>query len=76
MRANVLLFEHAAGTCRMGRLGDPHAVMTADGLLMGAHNIVVADASLIPVMPDVPINLTCMLLGWRFVESAARIANR
>jgi choline dehydrogenase len=74
VRHNVIPFEHAVGTCRMGRLDDPCAVTTAEGVLAGVENIVVADASVIPLIPPVPINLTSMMIGWRLAESALGIA--
>jgi choline dehydrogenase len=75
VRANVMPYEHAAGTCRMGPPDEPDAVTTADGLVRGFENLIVADASVMPLLPPVPINLTCMLVGWRLAETALRIAS-
>lgn len=44
-------YFHACGTCRMGRPGDPAAVVDLDGALIGRSAVHVIDAS---VMPDVP----------------------
>jgi choline dehydrogenase len=74
VRANVMPYEHAACTCRMGRPDDPDAVTTADGLVRGVENVVVADASIIPALPAVPINLTCMMIGWQLAESVSQLA--
>jgi choline dehydrogenase len=74
VRANVMPYEHAACTCRMGRPDDPDAVTTADGLVRGVDNVVVADASIMPALPSVPINLTCMTIGWQLAKSVSQLA--
>jgi choline dehydrogenase len=74
VRENVMPYEHAACTCRMGRPDDPDAVTTADGLVRGVDNVVVADASIMPALPSVPINLTCMMIGWQLAKSVSQLA--
>jgi len=74
VRANVMPYEHAACSCRMGGLDDPDAVTTADGLVRGVDNVVVADASVMPALPSVPINLTCMMIGWQLAKSVSQLA--
>lgn len=61
---------HPVGTLRMGREGDPQAVVDQSGRLYGCGNITVADGSIMPAIPSVPTNLTCMLIGERI---AARL---
>jgi choline dehydrogenase len=56
---------HPAGTLRMGDAKDALAVVDQAGRLHGARNVTVADASIMPVIPSVPTNLTCMLIGER-----------
>lgn len=63
LRANVTSFSHPVGTCRMGPRSDPYAVVGVNGLVRGTSNIFVGDASIMPVIPRAPINLTCMLIG-------------
>jgi choline dehydrogenase-like flavoprotein len=58
----------------MGRPDDPDAVTTADGLVRGVDNVVVADASIMPALPSVPINLTCMTIGWQLAKSVSQLA--
>lgn len=54
---------HPAGTLRMGREGDPMAVVDQHGRLFGCRNVIVADGSIMPALPSVPTNLTCMLIA-------------
>ena len=65
IRATVRTTWHPVGTLRMGKEGDSMAVVDAYGRLYGCRNVMVADASLMPVIPSVPLNLTCMLIGER-----------
>jgi choline dehydrogenase-like flavoprotein len=64
----VVGYDHPVGTCRMGQRGDPAAVVDPDGVVAGTGNVVVADASVIPVLPRAGTNLTAMLLGWCLAE--------
>lgn len=65
VRATVRSTWHPAGTLRMGRSDDPLAVVDQRGRIRGCHNITVSDASIMPTLPSVPPNLTCMLIGER-----------
>lgn len=56
---------HPVGTLRMGKDGDATAVVDQRGKLHGCSNVTVADGSIMPVIPSVPTNLTCMLIGER-----------
>jgi choline dehydrogenase len=59
---------HAAGTARMGPPHDAGAVVDAAFHVHGVDALRVVDASVMPVLPSVPTNLTCIMLG----ERAAR----
>jgi choline dehydrogenase len=59
---------HPVGTLRMGREGDAMAVVDQQGRLYGCSNVTVADGSIMPALPSVPTNLTCMLIGERIAE--------
>jgi choline dehydrogenase len=65
IRATVRTTWHPVGTLRIGREGDPMAVVDRCGRLYGCRNVTVADASIMPAIPSVPLNLTCMLIGER-----------
>lgn len=56
---------HPVGTLHMGREDDATAVVDQHGRLHGCCNVTVADGSIMPAIPSVPTNLTCMLIGER-----------
>jgi choline dehydrogenase len=56
---------HPVGTLRMGREGDAMAVVDQRGRLYGCSNVTAADGSIMPALPSVPTNLTCMLIAER-----------
>ena len=58
-------FHHAAGTCRMGPVGDPMAVVDERLRVHGLENLRIADASIIPVIPHAPTNNTAYMIGER-----------
>jgi choline dehydrogenase len=53
-------YWHPVGTCRMGAAGDPHSVVDSRGRVNGVENLVVADASIFPVIPRANTNLPTM----------------
>jgi choline dehydrogenase len=55
-------FFHPVGTCAIGRVVDGR------GRVRGAERVVVADASIIPEIPHVPINLTVIAVAERLAE--------
>jgi choline dehydrogenase len=59
---------HPAGTARMGPASDAGAVVDEHFCVHGVESLRVVDASVMPVLPSVPTNLTCIMLG----ERAAR----
>jgi choline dehydrogenase len=65
IRTTVRGAWHPVGTLRMGREGDAAAVTDQRGRLFGCHNVTVADGSIMPALPSVPTNLTCMLMAER-----------
>jgi choline dehydrogenase-like flavoprotein len=65
VRAHVTDDGHPVGTCRLGPPFDCRAVVGSEGRVYGTENVLVADASIIPVIPRAPINLSCMLIGLR-----------
>ena len=65
IRSTVRGTWHPVGTLRMGREGDATAVVDQQGRLYGCSNVTVADGSIMPALPSVPTNLTCMLIAER-----------
>lgn len=64
-RTAVRAAWHPVGTLRMGASTDRAAVVDSRGRLYGVRNVTVADASIMPHIPSVPTNLTCMVIGER-----------
>lgn len=56
---------HPTGTARMGRAGDPLAVVDERLRVHGVDGVDVVDASVMPAIPSAPTNLTCVMLAER-----------
>jgi 5-(hydroxymethyl)furfural/furfural oxidase len=54
---------HVAGTCRMGRPGDPGAVVDPQCRLIGLDGLRVVDASIMPRVPRANTNLPAIMLA-------------
>jgi choline dehydrogenase len=54
---------HAVGTAKMGLDTDSQAVVDQYGKVHGCKNLYVCDASIMPTIPSVPTNLTCMVMA-------------
>lgn len=65
---NVGTYCHALGTARMGPDGDPRAVVDQYCRLCGIDNLWVVDASVIPTIPRVPLNLIAIMVGERVAD--------
>jgi choline dehydrogenase len=65
IRTTVRGTWHPVGTLRVGKQGDAMTVVDECGRVSGCENVTVADASIMPAIPSVPPNLTCMLIGER-----------
>ncbi|OLT16473.1 hypothetical protein BJF78_14535 [Pseudonocardia sp. CNS-139] len=68
MRASVRGSVHPAGTCRMGAVGDPAAVVDPACRLIGYRDTYVVDASVMPDVPRANTNLTVVALAERIAE--------
>jgi choline dehydrogenase len=56
-------YFHPVGTCKMGPAADPLSVVDACGRLHGVEGAVVADASIMPVIPRANTNIPCAVVG-------------
>jgi choline dehydrogenase len=59
-------FHHGVGTCAMGSVVDERLNV------LGLEGLRVADASVIPIIPHVPTNLSCIMIGERAAEFMRR----
>ena len=59
---------HAAGTCSMGRRGDPHAVVDPTCRVIGFDNLRVVDASVMPDLTKANTNLSTIAIAERAAE--------
>jgi choline dehydrogenase len=69
IRGTVGSYYHPAGTCRMGPDADAGAVVDLQLRVRGITGLRVADASVIPVIPNAPLNATVLAIA----EKAARL---
>ncbi|MCY7303060.1 MAG: GMC family oxidoreductase N-terminal domain-containing protein [Thermoleophilia bacterium] len=56
-------YFHPVGTCAMGVESDPFAVCDGAGHVRGLESVLVADCSLMPVIPRANTNLPAVLVG-------------
>ena len=71
MRANCVEFFHAVGTCRMGAVNDPRSVVDSGCRVIGIENLLVCDASIIPIPPHAPTHLTTVTLAEKLAHQIA-----
>jgi choline dehydrogenase len=72
VRARVETYHHPVGTCRMGGVSDPNAVVDARGRVHEVDGLTVADASIMPVIPAANTMLATLMIAERI---AGEIAN-
>ena len=63
--ANAVGYAHAVGTCRMGSVGDPRAVVDPDCAVIGYDGLHVVDASVMPDIPRANTHLTTVAIAER-----------
>jgi choline dehydrogenase len=66
LRQRVGSYYHPAGSCRMG--SDPDAVVDAQLQVHGVAGLRVADASVMPAIPNAPLNATVLAIAERAAE--------
>jgi len=62
-------YNHPSGTCRMGLADEPDAVVDGNGRVIGLEGLAIVDASIIPVLPRVPINPTTVLIAEKLSQT-------
>lgn len=65
LKATVSDYVHACGSCKMGLPEDPAAVVDPSCRFIGAENLSVVDASVIPVIPRANTHLTAVMIAER-----------
>ncbi len=68
IRRSHVHYYHPVGTCSLGPADAPHAVCDARGRLHGQERIVVADCSLMPVVPRANTNVPAVVVGERIAD--------
>ena len=68
MMREVTTFSHISGTCKMGPVSDPLAVVDQYGRVRGLEGLRVADASIMPDLVRAAINPTVMMIGERMAD--------
>ena len=68
MLREAVTFSHISGTCKMGPLSDPMAVVSQSGRVYGLEGPRVADASIMPDLVSAPINPAVLMLGERIAD--------
>lgn len=71
IRSSYISYYHGVGTCRMGRAGDPGAVVDPELRVRGIGGLWVADASVLPTVPHANTNLAAILVGELGARSVA-----
>ncbi|VFR31186.1 Choline dehydrogenase [plant metagenome] len=69
VRRSVFGVWHASGTCRMGALDDPMAVVDAGGKVIGMRNLHVADASVMPRLPTANTNIPVIMIAEKISDA-------
>jgi 5-(hydroxymethyl)furfural/furfural oxidase len=68
VRNNVFGVWHASGTCRMGGVADPRAVVDPAGRVIGVGGLTVADASVMPLLPTANTNIPTMMIAEKIAD--------
>jgi 5-(hydroxymethyl)furfural/furfural oxidase len=61
VKTYMLPSYHVSGTCRLGTVGDPEAVVDASGCVIGVDGLRVVDASIFPTLMAAGCNLPVMM---------------
>jgi choline dehydrogenase len=67
-RSTYTSYFHGVGTCKMGPVSDPMAVVDQHLRVHGMENLWIGDASIMPTVAHANTNLTCMMIGERAAD--------
>jgi choline dehydrogenase len=68
IRTRVGSYHHPVGSCAMGRDPDAGAVVGCHGAVHGVENLWIADASIMPTIPNANTNLTTIVIAERIAS--------
>jgi choline dehydrogenase len=68
LRSTISSYWHPAGTCRLGLDPGPGAVVDLQLRVHGVTGLRVADASVLPVIPNAPLNATVLAVAERAAD--------
>jgi choline dehydrogenase len=68
VRERVESAFHPCGTCRMGRVSDPLAVVDPETRIIGTENLRVADSSIMPRITNGNLNAPTIMIGERAAD--------
>jgi 5-(hydroxymethyl)furfural/furfural oxidase len=68
VRDNVQSAWHASCTCRMGDPANPQTVVDPHGKVVGAQNLFIADASVMPEVSRTNTNIPTIMIAERIAE--------
>jgi choline dehydrogenase len=61
-------YYHPVGTCKLGPVSDPEAVVDSTGAIHGLESGFVADCSIMPVVPRANTNIPAVVVGERIAS--------
>lgn len=68
VKATATTVYHPVGTCKMGRADDPDAVVDDSLRVYGVQGLRVADASIMPVIPNVNTDAPARMVGYHLAD--------
>ncbi|MBL4582740.1 MAG: choline dehydrogenase [Gammaproteobacteria bacterium] len=68
VKQNIESAYHPAGTCKMGEVSDPLAVVDKDCRVHGLKNLRVVDASVFPTLPNGNINAPVIMVAEKIAD--------
>ncbi len=69
IRKTAITVHHPAGTCKMGPVSDPLAVVDSDGRVEGTRGLRVVDASVMPDLTSGNINAPVIMIAEKIADS-------
>lgn len=72
IRTHAVPFYHAAGTCRMGHVDDPMAVVDGQSRVIGVGGLRVVDASVMPSITRANTNITTIMIAEKIAHEMHR----